>query len=333
MTFIRKIDIMTVDVSEAETEKLMAALNSDPNISTKSPLLFFLGENCADNSKRWFNVVFPHSVHRSIKDFFMTSPTAVMKGATNVGRGQPERLMRSLTIAQLPGTSSYSGPVRNGMENAWKQPYFAVPLALMAPHYGIAFTVLSLIDYRNKDAVVDQYPNLAVAKLRLSESTLEKLHADKSQIQAAKAEIDEKVQEAAHRDDPAFASYQAKFADVIRALSEKRLIDEEQVARLGVDKNPRNYLKNYEGKSAQVETDPSRGLLLTFESKDGRKRTAGLTPANIEKEDASLGFEIAVGAVNYMLAVPPARRGTLAALKKNWGIMTRLGQSLGLAID
>jgi hypothetical protein len=337
ISFVRGVDILVLETTDEEDELLIESFNRDEN---RKKFNFFL-ENCADFSRQTLQKLFPGTnrrwswkgVLRLIKNFGMTAPITVLRGAAEFGRGHPERLMRYSTVQQHPGTHRYDGPVRDGIDNAYKKPQYLLPL-LMAPNYLIGFTVASLFDRFDKDKERVKYPNVEIAKLRLKLAELEASGGSgalKAEIEALKAEILEKIAAEWRKDDDAFASYRARFEVLVAGAIDAGAIDGRH-AWLLRNEDPRAFIKLFEGKGARARFEEGRGLLLEIRGLDGVTRVAGASYDNVEREDPRIGFQLALGALNYMLDVKRKDRPSLSEVERAWGVAERLGSVLGATI-
>ncbi|HUP57230.1 MAG TPA: hypothetical protein VM598_07235 [Bdellovibrionota bacterium] len=335
ISFVRGIDILVLETTDEEDELLIESYNRDDNTKKFN----FLLENCADFSRKALQKLFPETgrrwswrgVLRLIKNFGMTAPLSVLKGYADYGRNHPERLMRYATVQQHPGTHRYDGPVRDGVDNAYKKPQYLLPL-LMAPNYLIGFTVASLFDRFDKDKERAKYPNVEIARLRLKQAELEATGpspALKTELESLKAEILMKIAQEWSKDDEAFESYRSRFAALVTEALESGAIDGRD-AWLLRNEDPQKYLKLFEGKRARARFDEGRGLLLEIRGLDGVTRVAGASYDNIEREDPKLGLQLALGALNYMLDVKRKDRPELADVERAWGAAERLARTLSI---
>jgi hypothetical protein len=143
--FARGIYIFVVKTTLQQDLRLMAELNSQPNVNRYSGVT----NNCANFAARIVNTYFPHSAKADhVNDFGMTSPKAISKSFVHFAVKHPELELHVMHIPQLPGDFPPSADCRKGTEVLFRSKRWLLPILYREPHELVLFTVSYLLTGR-----------------------------------------------------------------------------------------------------------------------------------------------------------------------------------------
>lgn len=126
----RRIFAFQLVTTEAQDDKLIEELNSQPN---KSHFNFFFN-NCADFARRILNSYFPKAVRRSfIGDLGLMTPKQVAKSLVKYHKKHPETQLSVFVIPQVPGTLNRSNHIHGVAESLVKTKKYMLPLVFFQP--------------------------------------------------------------------------------------------------------------------------------------------------------------------------------------------------------
>jgi len=129
-SYDRRIYGLEIDTTDAQDERLIDELNSQPNRAHFN--LFF--HNCADFSRKLIDSDYPKAVRRSFSaDLGMTTPKQIAKSLVKYGRHHPDVQLTIFSIPQVPGETPRSHRIRGVCESLVRSKKYAIPLAVLHP--------------------------------------------------------------------------------------------------------------------------------------------------------------------------------------------------------
>ena len=151
----RKLYGFTVKTTEAQDDRLIAALNSRRNKSHFN--LFF--NNCADLSRKLFNLYYPGAIRRSyFADLGMTTPQQMVKCLLSYEKNHPGFSISSFFLRQIAGSRPPSHRVDGVSEGLVRSKKYIVPLAVFHPWVAASFFAIYMANGRFN--VADHAPTM-----------------------------------------------------------------------------------------------------------------------------------------------------------------------------
>lgn len=320
----RGMDIVVVEISSESENELIEHFNADPNQHIFQSFI----RNCSNFQNEVLNLVLPNSSHRSIKDFGMMSPIAATASFAKFALKRPELLLRINRVSQMPGTYRTEMPVRFGMDNFYRHLKY-LPLLVVLPKVFGFMSVVSIFDRFNIDKERQKNPDIRSAEIRLEIKKLKESkeprpdEALESQTRELEKQLKIHLDQVVNSKRNEYESYRQKFYRIVESLLERHLISPRQAYLLKFEDKPQKYLKDFEGTDVSIEADHG-GALTLVRIKNGSTQKAGLSELNIENYDRSLGLEIIMGGINYILRTPEVDRPSIQEFERYWQILTRL---------
>jgi hypothetical protein len=126
----RTIYGFTIETSEEQDDRLVAALNSEANRSRYRSLT----QNCADFVREIINFYYPKALHRNVvADLGISTPKQMAKSLVKFGLRHPELHSARFVIPQVPGTIPRSTAAHGVAESLLKSKKYVLPLIAVQP--------------------------------------------------------------------------------------------------------------------------------------------------------------------------------------------------------
>lgn len=133
--YIRQIFVYEIETTPAQDDRLIRALNSNPN---KRKFNYFF-RNCANFSESILNFYYPHAVHRSLTaDLGLVTPKQIAKSLVSYSHVHSDLQFSTFEIPQVPGKIRRSGKICGVVEALLKKKQYAVPLVILHPYVAAA---------------------------------------------------------------------------------------------------------------------------------------------------------------------------------------------------
>ncbi len=304
----RSIYIFVAETTVEEDRELIEKFNALPNENH----FHAATNNCADFTGNVISTYFPNATHRDVlNDFGLTSPKAMARSFTHYARQHPGLRFHVLHFAQVPGTIRRSKTVREGTEQLYHSPLFAVPLVLTEYALPAAMVSYSVSGRFNPEHEWEQQPSGREAQIA-------------AEMQAAKANHDEAAiqrLEAEQRAERARVVGSDKDWEAYRAQW-KAMVDEAVEAGLLPNRKSVDPIFEQIDKSGVPYLDAQQGLWV--EMRDGETvERLGLTAGSIlaPGSDPQLAYRLLLARAGRILKSPKHRRESLEAFKRDWALL------------
>lgn len=299
--FHREVYISYLKTNEETDMELIAQFNQREN---KAQFNAFF-DNCADFMRSILND-YEKGVggKRNIADFFIVSPKAVAHSVSKYGKKNLDTDYYMEKHAQVAGTFGRSGPIRNAMENSFRQnKYFWV--SLLQPKMLATFFGLSLIFSRF--SMYKEYKNHFSHEMTLLNAEIknETSQERKEYLEALKkSKINQKL---GTKED--WEHFHKKLQKIYVQLYIDKKISHPDFVKLSVNDKYRDFLKTYfEGDHIEIRNIEGEGLFLEIENK-----LVGFTAKSIQSDlsDPYLSVMLMLGVLKYNIAADRKDRDTV----------------------